>query len=196
MSAVLKELAKEPRKLWSAMPAIVNPWGMSGMQCAVMVLIVDGKTAKEIGAALGISYKTVEVHTARAKEKLGAASALQAAVMWDRHFREKVAPLASMVANRWYLAGPMTGIHELNFPAFHRHAARLRAEGLEVINPAEINPDTQMAWSDCLRADIAHLVTCEGIALMPDWTFSKGATLEHHIAERLGLKVRKLEMLS
>ena len=43
-----------------------------------------------------------------------------------------------------YCAGPMTGLPELNFPAFHAEAARLRAFGYEVINPAEINPDKHM----------------------------------------------------
>lgn len=41
-----------------------------------------------------------------------------------------------------YLAGPMTGIKDLNFPRFHGEAARLRALGHQVINPAELNADT------------------------------------------------------
>lgn len=176
-----------------ALVAIANPWDLSATQCAVMFGYTRGLASAEIAQELGLSPRTVQTYVERAEEKMGVRSITQAALLWDRHFRE--APPASRVLNRWYLAGPMTGIHELNFPAFHRHAARLRAEGLEVINPAEINLDKQMAWGDCMRVDIAALVTCEGIALMPDWTFSKGATLEHHIAERLGMKVRQLEML-
>jgi hypothetical protein len=90
---------------------------------------------------------------------------------------------------RLYLAGPMTGLPELNFPAFHAAAALLRQAGHTVINPAEINPDVTMAWHECMRADIAQLVTCDAIYLLPGWQASKGATLEHHIAERLGLLV-------
>jgi DNA-binding CsgD family transcriptional regulator len=171
-----------------------NPWNLSYAQGRVMVLLVQGLSGKAIASEMGVSVKTVETYLARIREKMGVENTLKAALMWDRHFREAAAVVR--VPNRWYLAGPMTGIHDLNFPAFHRHAAKLRAEGLEVINPAEINADKQMAWGDCMRADIAALVTCEGIALMPDWTFSNGATLEHHIAERLGMKVRLLEMLS
>jgi hypothetical protein len=37
-----------------------------------------------------------------------------------------------------YLSGPMTGLPDLNFPAFHAEAARLRALGYDVINPAEL----------------------------------------------------------
>lgn len=90
---------------------------------------------------------------------------------------------------RLYLAGKMTGLPELNFPLFHAEAARLRALGYEVINPAEVNIDPKTGWAACMRADIAHLVTCDGIALLPGWANSRGATLEHHIAERLEMLI-------
>lgn len=104
---------------------------------------------------------------------------------------------------RLYLAGPMTGIPELNFPAFHAEAARLRALGFEVVNPAEINggadelvacaamtpEQLQDHWRNCMRRDIAELVQCDGIALLPAWERSRGATLEHHVAAALGLRV-------
>jgi hypothetical protein len=86
---------------------------------------------------------------------------------------------------RVYLAGPMTGLPELNFPAFHRAAANLRASGFEVVNPAEINPDPAAGWTACMRQDIAQLVTCQAIALLPGWRSSRGAQLEHHIATHL-----------
>ena len=90
---------------------------------------------------------------------------------------------------RIYIAGPMSGLPAFNFPAFHAKAAELREEGIEVINPAEINPDTSMAWHACMREDIKQLVDCDAIHLLPGWSKSKGATLEHHIAERLGLLI-------
>lgn len=89
---------------------------------------------------------------------------------------------------RCYLAGPMTGIADLNFPAFHAAAAKLRASGYEVINPAEINPDPAAGWNACMRADIAQLVTCDAIALLPGWEHSKGARLENLIATALGMR--------
>lgn len=90
---------------------------------------------------------------------------------------------------RIYVAGPMTGLPQLNFPAFHAAAAHLRTYGYEVVNPAEINPDHSMSWEDCMRKDIAELVTCAAIYLLPGWERSKGASLEHHVAERLGLHI-------
>lgn len=90
---------------------------------------------------------------------------------------------------RIYIAGPMTGYPELNFPAFHREAAHYRAMGYEVINPAEINSDPKAEWLDCMRADIKQLVDCDTVAMLPGWEWSKGARLEHYIANALGMKV-------
>lgn len=90
---------------------------------------------------------------------------------------------------RIYVAGPMTGLPMLNFPAFHAAEAHLLRYGYTVVNPARINPDHSMSWEDCMRKDIAELVTCGAIYLLPGWQDSKGATLEHHIAERLGLNI-------
>jgi hypothetical protein len=90
---------------------------------------------------------------------------------------------------RIYLSGPMTGLPGLNFPAFNREARRLRALGFEVVNPAEINPDSAMSWQECMRADIRALCDCDTIALLPGWGKSSGAHLELHVAHRLGLHV-------
>lgn len=90
---------------------------------------------------------------------------------------------------RTYIAGPMTGLPDLNFPAFHREAAHFRAQGRLVVNPAEINPDPTAGWQTCMRADIRELMTCDEIVMLPGWESSKGATLEHHIAQALELKV-------
>lgn len=90
---------------------------------------------------------------------------------------------------RIYIAGPMTGIPGLNFEAFNTEAARLRAIGHEVINPAEVSPDPTMPWAECMRRDIAELVKCDVVQLLPGWRTSKGASLEHDIAMRIGLTV-------
>ena len=90
---------------------------------------------------------------------------------------------------RVYISGPMTGLPELNFPAFNAAAAQLRSHGIEAINPAEINPDTTMTWAACMRADIKALCDCDALALLPGWEASKGAHLELHLAHRLDMAV-------
>lgn len=86
---------------------------------------------------------------------------------------------------RVYLAGPMSGLPDLNFPAFHAAATSLRGFGFDVVNPAELNPEKDKPWAECMRVDIAQLVTCQGIALLPGWEKSKGARLESQIASDL-----------
>lgn len=97
---------------------------------------------------------------------------------------------------RIYIAGPMTGLQDLNFPAFHAEAEKLRAQGFDVVNPAEINSDPTMAWVECMRRDIPALCTCDAIHLLPGWQNSKGASLERHIAWSLGLTISHAQVAS
>lgn len=88
-----------------------------------------------------------------------------------------------------YLSGPMTGMPELNFPAFHAEARRLTALGYNVVNPAELNPDPNTDWQTCMRNDLAALLTCDALALLDGWQRSTGAHLEMHVAHRLGMEI-------
>lgn len=109
---------------------------------------------------------------------------------------------------RLYVAGPMTGIPNYNFPAFAEATARLRAQYHDVISPAE--HDVEEGWvivehDECggiLRAydrevgtfdwhkaldwDLKAIDRCDGIYLLPGWTRSRGATKEYEHAERTG----------
>lgn len=86
-----------------------------------------------------------------------------------------------------YVAGPMRGKPELNFPAFNAAAEGLREIGWDVVNPVDINPDPKAEWRDCMNKDIVELVHCDAIYMLVGWENSKGASLEHHIAVELGL---------
>lgn len=89
-----------------------------------------------------------------------------------------------------YLAGPMTGYPEFNYPAFHEGAARLRALGFRVLNPAEnFGGDQTRDYREYMRADAAMILSADGIALLPGWERSKGARFELHLAQLLGLSV-------
>lgn len=89
---------------------------------------------------------------------------------------------------RIYIAGPMTGMPEHNFPAFHAAAERFRRAGWDVANPAEnFHGRTDLPRSAYLRADVALLAQCDAIALLPGWDRSGGATLEAVIAAEIGL---------
>ena len=93
---------------------------------------------------------------------------------------------------RIYIAGPMTGLPENNYPAFHDAAARLRRRAWHVENPAE-NPqphtDAACEWTAYMRMGVSQLMTCHAIYMLPGWQKSKGASLEYFIAKRLGLTI-------
>lgn len=101
--------------------------------------------------------------------------------------------LAATRVGRVYLAGPMTGYAEFNFPTFNAAAAALRAEGWSVVNPADHGLVDGAGWGDYLRHDIAKIAGCESIALLPGWSKSKGAQLEVHIANALEMPIRYLD---
>lgn len=90
---------------------------------------------------------------------------------------------------KYYLAGPMTGLPELNFPAFHSVAAFLRSRGEVVVNPAEINPDVDADWLECMLEDIKQLSKCDAIYMLNGWTNSYGAQIEYLVAKKLGLTI-------
>jgi hypothetical protein len=97
---------------------------------------------------------------------------------------------------RIYVSGPMSGKQDLNFPAFHQAAAALRAKGHKVTNPAELDAQDEgkaLGWADYMRRDVIALMGCNAIAMLPGWQDSKGAQLEHHIAQTLGMAVLFLE---
>lgn len=98
-----------------------------------------------------------------------------------------------------YVAGPMTGIPQFNFPAFDAAAAALRAAGYEVVSPHERDsPAVQAAarasadgkldngkvanetWGDMLARDVKLLADegIQGIVFLPGWARSRGALLE------------------
>ncbi|HEV57525.1 MAG TPA: DUF4406 domain-containing protein [Phycisphaerales bacterium] len=91
---------------------------------------------------------------------------------------------------RLYLAGPMTGHPGHNVQAFHAAAARLRAAGWDVVNPAEnFGGRTDLPRAHYMRTDVAALVRCEAIALLPGWQGSRGAKVEYLLACELALKI-------
>lgn len=90
---------------------------------------------------------------------------------------------------RIYIAGPMTGLPEFNYPAFNTAAERLRGLGYEVENPAE-NPEPHCgSWLGYMRMALRQLALCDGVALLPGWQSSRGARIEHQLATQLGLIV-------
>lgn len=102
-----------------------------------------------------------------------------------------------------YIAGPMRGIPDFNFPAFNRVADRLRAEGYSVANPAEtsadIVPERFWSWSDLvvqhwvlhafLKQDFACVLIADVVMVLDGWLGSEGARAELFVAQMTGTPI-------
>jgi hypothetical protein len=100
------------------------------------------------------------------------------------------------MGTKYYLAGPMSGLPQFNFPLFYRVAKSLRAQGYDVVSPAELddikdagaaltsktgNPkEAKRSWGDFLARDVKLLADggITGIIFLPGWEKSSGAKLE------------------
>lgn len=101
-------------------------------------------------------------------------------------------PLPSWMRLRIYIAGPMRGYRELNFPAFMRADVAFTDLGWDVRNPVRIgqaafgpNPDA-VSPQEFLRADLRELLQCDAMAVLPGWERSVGARAEVAVAVALG----------
>ena len=110
-----------------------------------------------------------------------------------------------------YIAGPMTGLPEYNFPAFDKAAAILTAQGHEVFNPAQNDRDHGFDASGlvgheaerlgfslrrALKQDLSWICDhAEALVLLEGWERSKGVRAEMALAEALGIPKYELERL-
>lgn len=94
---------------------------------------------------------------------------------------------------RIYLAGPMTGTPDNNYPGFAEAAARLRAFGYTVVSPHELHGgDTNREWIWYLRRDLRAMLDCDTIVMLRGWRNSRGAVLERHVAAETGMRIREI----
>lgn len=90
-----------------------------------------------------------------------------------------------------YIAGPMKGFPDKNYPAFEKVTQKLRNEGIEVLSPHEVGPKHGETYEWYIREDLKLLLQCDNIVMLPGWKNSKGAVLEHSVAVMCGMKVRE-----
>lgn len=113
-----------------------------------------------------------------------------------------------------YIAGPMTGIPQFNFPAFETAATALREAGYNITSPHENDtPEVQQAawasadgqldasgkiagetWGDILARDVKLVADgVSGLVLLKGWGKSRGARLEAFVALLCGLPFYSFE---
>lgn len=101
-----------------------------------------------------------------------------------------------------YIAGPMSGYPEFNFPAFFAAQKKLEAEGWKVWNPAAkdsesaVQQDRSFAtgdnvslvsggwdWRGAFQWDCGKVIYSDAIFLLPGWEKSTGARAEWAVAQ-------------
>lgn len=109
-----------------------------------------------------------------------------------------------------YIAGPMAGIPQFNYPLFNLVDELLQRSGFETVNPARMDEyqDTAIAHSGdpatglgvdpksraaFLKRDFYYLSQCDGIVMLPGWQGSTGANCELWVAHMMGLEVFVME---
>lgn len=87
----------------------------------------------------------------------------------------------------------MTGLPNFNYFAFNAAAVEWRKRGYVVLNPAENDADdagdTTKPREHYMRQDIASVLACDAVAVLPNWDKSSGAKCEVEIAKQLCLPI-------
>lgn len=103
--------------------------------------------------------------------------------------------MGAMIA---YIAGPMKGHENLNYPAFEKVTTGLREMGLEVLSPHEIDlaypnravyNDPQQEWLWYMTKCIPMVFKAQVFVLLEGWENSQGATIEWCIAKERGMPI-------
>lgn len=109
--------------------------------------------------------------------------------------------IGAMIEDRHvvYIAGKMRGLAGYGFDRFDDAAARFRANGWDVISPAEMDrqvgvyehthPLPPNFLRQAMSRDLAAICECDAIALIPGWETSEGVAVELALAKLLGLEV-------
>lgn len=101
-----------------------------------------------------------------------------------------------------YISGPITGVPDAP-DRFGIAADRLWNAGLTPLNPYDVpgcvggdcvgEKRHGHTWECWLRHDLAALLTCDGVATLAGWRTSRGAQLECHVAEHLGMPIKPVD---
>lgn len=93
-----------------------------------------------------------------------------------------------------YIAGPVTGIPDLNLAAFEGAKALVRARGLTPLSPRDIPIVEGGSWEYYMRKALQMMLTADVALFLPGWESSKGARFERSLAEMLDMPIWDFEI--
>jgi hypothetical protein len=119
-----------------------------------------------------------------------------------------------MKMRKIYIAGPMSGIPEFNFPKFFAVEAKLKAEGWHVFNPANKSTEEDVinhssygegdglalvssGWDfkAAYKWDTDRVIDADAIYMLKGWEASPGARGEHAVAMAMQTKYPDYEII-
>lgn len=90
---------------------------------------------------------------------------------------------------RVYISGKITGEPmDQVIAKFARAEFELATKGYDPVNPLKNGLPQASSWEQHMKADVAMMMDCDAIYMLPDWKFSSGATIEKRLAEDLKFK--------
>lgn len=95
-----------------------------------------------------------------------------------------------IIKEKVYISGPIAGydISERKL-AFLKVQHMLETIGYQPVNPFDNGVPDDANWRVHMKADIAMLVQCDAIYMMPGWELSKGCKLELDVATSCGIRL-------
>lgn len=105
-----------------------------------------------------------------------------------------------------YIAGPMSGLPDMNYPAFDKAEGQLLAVGYEVLNPTNVDVEHEKErvridnchycrlsephpWKWYVLRTLAMLAEADALALLPNWQSSRGSRVEVEFASGMEIPI-------
>lgn len=113
---------------------------------------------------------------------------------------DTISALSNLPQERVYLAGPMSGHEDFNQKAFADANDFLTDLGYFVFDPSgQINADNKTGmgssedYRNYLPIDFQEVARADFVAVLPEWEWSRGATMELLFATLAGVPIRPLK---
>ena len=101
-----------------------------------------------------------------------------------------------------YLSGGIAGVTDPE-GRFKHYQDAVESWGAAPVNPLRLHPNHQLTecppsvikgadghgWSCHLRVDLAAMLECDAVVMLPGWETSHGARLEHQVAASCGIRI-------
>lgn len=100
-----------------------------------------------------------------------------------------------------YIAGPMRGHANHNFPAFYNAENKWAKNPAiaRIFNPARMDvdegfdpatvEDSKEHLRSCMKRDLNAILNCNAMVMLHGWEHSEGARVEHSLATYLGMPI-------